>query len=592
MKIFTMRLGLKAQFMVFITAGLLLLATGTVIAVGYSRYTGLESSLRAFAENELKSLNSLVESAMDRRLDDQQNVAIKVFEGWFESRNRDYPGKLWSVWDPKTLAYMARTAGDHKPKLALDAIDEEALRTGQPVGRFVGDTYRYSLPIVLGHTSGTAKEVCLTCHVGAIGQKSGDVIAVFSSSMSVANELADLRKFMIFMSLAGLLAVLLLVLGIRTVFGRIITRPLDSITFAMRQLAAGDTATAVSGQQRTDEIGEMARAVEVFKHNAIERARLEAERTEQEKRAAEQERLARERQAALQRAADQKASDERHAMRQKMADDFEQAVGSVLEKVSAAAGELEQTANTLAGTAETTQRLSNAVASASEEASANVQSVASATAQMTDTVGEIGRQVHESSTIAGEAVSQAQKTDARVTELSKAANRIGDVVKLITAIAEQTNLLALNATIEAARAGDAGKGFAVVAQEVKALAAQTAKATDEISAQISGMQSATQESVAAIQEIGATISRISEISTTVAAAVEEQGAATREIATNVQQAAKGTAEVATNITQVSRGAAETGSASSHVLSSARSLARESSTLKNEIARFLGSVRAS
>ena len=206
-------------------------------------------------------------------------------------------------------------------------------------------------------------------------------------------------------------------------------------------------------------------------------------------------------------------------------------------------------------------------------------------------MGEIGRQVQELSRIAADAVKQARQTDGRINELSQAAGRIGDVVKLITAIAEQTNLLALNATIEAARAGEAGRGFAVVASEVKQLASQTAKATDDISSQIAGMQAATQESVGAIKEIGATIGRISEIAATIAAAVEEQGAATQEIARNVGEAAKGTAQVASNITDVNRGAGETGSASSQVLASAQSLSSESNHLKAEVDRFLSTVRA-
>jgi methyl-accepting chemotaxis protein len=210
---------------------------------------------------------------------------------------------------------------------------------------------------------------------------------------------------------------------------------------------------------------------------------------------------------------------------------------------------------------------------------------------MSASVAEISRQVHDSSRIAGEAVKQAEHTDLRINELLKAAGRIGDVVKLITAIAEQTNLLALNATIEAARAGESGRGFAVVASEVKALAAQTAKATDEIGAQIMGMQAATEDSVSAIKEIGATISRISDISTTIAATIEEQGAATSEIARNVSEAAKGTAEVAERIIQVNSGAGSTGSASAQVLASARSLSSESALLKAEVEKFLSTVRA-
>jgi methyl-accepting chemotaxis protein len=298
-----------------------------------------------------------------------------------------------------------------------------------------------------------------------------------------------------------------------------------------------------------------------------------------------------ERAAAEQKAAEEKADAARKLAMRKLADDFESAVGKIVDTVSMTAMELEGAASTLSRTAETTQQLSAAVAAASEESSANVQSVSAATDEMAASVNEISRQVQESSRIATEAVGQAEKTDNRISELSQAAGRIGDVIKLITAIAEQTNLLALNATIEAARAGAAGKGFAVVAQEVKQLASQTAKATDEIRGQIAGMQTATQESVSAIKEIGDTIDRISQIATTVATAVEEQGASTQEIARNVQQAAHGTAQVTGNITEVTRGASETGSASAQVLSSAKSLTGESNQLKMEVAKFLATVRA-
>ena len=285
------------------------------------------------------------------------------------------------------------------------------------------------------------------------------------------------------------------------------------------------------------------------------------------------------------------AREEKQTAMRKLADDFEATVGEIIDTVSSASTELEASAGTLTRTADMTQQLSATVASASDEASANVQSVASATEEMTSTVNEIGRQVTESTKIAEEAVRQAETTDAGMSELSQAAERIGDVLKLITTIAEQTNLLALNATIEAARAGDAGRGFAVVASEVKALAAQTAKATDDIGQQIGGIQAATQSSVGAIKQIGGTIRRISEIAATIAAAVEEQNAATREIARNVQQVAGGTAKVASNISEVSRGASETGSASAQVLSAAQSLSSESNHLKLEVGKFLHTVRS-
>jgi methyl-accepting chemotaxis protein len=348
-----------------------------------------------------------------------------------------------------------------------------------------------------------------------------------------------------------------------------IARPIRRIGDVLLELAGGNKAVEIPYTARGDEVGDNARAARTFRDNLIRIEQMEAEQKDQEAAAA-----ARRKQEMI-----------------KLAGAFEDAVGGIISSVSSASQQLEAAAGTLSGTAEETEQLSGMVAAASEEASANVGAVASAAEEMSASVVEIGRQVHDSSRIAGDAVKQAERTDARINELLKAAGRIGDVVKLITAIAEQTNLLALNATIEAARAGESGRGFAVVASEVKALAAQTAKATDEIGAQIAGMQSATEDSVGAIKEIGATISRISDISTTIAATIEEQGAATAEIARNVGEAAKGTVEVADKIAQVSHGASATGSASTQVLASARSLSTESGRLKNEVAKFLDTVRA-
>ncbi|TCU78917.1 methyl-accepting chemotaxis sensory transducer with Pas/Pac sensor [Bradyrhizobium sp. R2.2-H] len=290
-------------------------------------------------------------------------------------------------------------------------------------------------------------------------------------------------------------------------------------------------------------------------------------------------------------AVQRRAEAQRKADMTKLANGFEAAIGEIVETVSSAATELEASASTLSSTAGRAQELATAVATGSEAASTNVHSVASAAEEMSSSVREIGRQVQDSSRIASEAVSQAHATTERVSELSRAASRIGDVVELINAIAGQTNLLALNATIEAARAGEAGRGFAVVASEVKALAEQTAKATGEIGQQIGGIQAATQDSVSAIGEISGTIARLSEIASAIAAAVEQQGAATQEIARNVQEAARGTQQVSSNVGDVQRGASETGSASSQVLSAAQMLSRDSNRLKLEVGKFLNSVRA-
>ena len=397
------------------------------------------------------------------------------------------------------------------------------------------------------------------------------------------------QGIMVIIAVAG--GGILFALGIAIVSARYISRPITVLTSVVSRLAAGDLSASISNEDRNDEIGAMTRSVIVLKRNTTEMRRLETEQKETEARSVAEKQAVAEREAAERKVADQRAAAERKGAMHKLADEFEKAVGHIIASVSSASVELEAAAHRLTKTAETTQQLSGMVASASEVASANVQSVASAAEEMTGSVGEISRQVHESSKIAGEAVHQAQKTNVRISELSQAAGRIGDVIKLITSVAEQTNLLALNATIEAARAGAAGRGFAVVAQEVKALAGQTAKATEEIGVQIAGMQTATQDSVAAIKEIDETITRISGIAATIAAAVEEQGAATQEISRNVQEAAKGTAEVATNITDVNRGASETGSASTQVLASAQSLAKESTALKHEVAKFLDTVRA-
>jgi methyl-accepting chemotaxis protein len=365
-------------------------------------------------------------------------------------------------------------------------------------------------------------------------------------------------------------AAVILGLLIAFLIARGIIGPLSGLTSGMKELAGGNFGVVLPGLDRKDEVGDMAQAVETFKVKAEEKARDEAEAKVKQ---------------------DLLAAKQRKADMVKLADDFESAVGEIVETVSSASTELEASASTLTATAVRSQELTIMVAAASEEASTNVQSVASATEEMSSSVNEISRQVQDSARIAAEAVDQARKTNDRVSELSKAAARIGDVVELINTIAGQTNLLALNATIEAARAGEAGRGFAVVASEVKALAEQTAKATGEIGQQISGIQAATQESVNAIKEISGTIEKLSEISSTIAAAVEEQGAATQEISRNVQQAAQGTQQVSSNITDVQRGASETGSASSQVLSAAQSLSSDSNRLKLEVGKFLNSVRA-
>jgi methyl-accepting chemotaxis protein len=372
------------------------------------------------------------------------------------------------------------------------------------------------------------------------------------------------------LQIMGVVAAIILavVVGTSIVIGRGIAKPLSKINETMKRLAEGDLEMQVPEKDRKDEIGEMAATVQIFKDNAIEKVRLEAEH-EEEKALAEQ---------------------EKHELMLAMAGDFEASVGGVVNKVASASSDMQRSSEAMNATADRTTSQSAAVAAASEQASNNVQTVAAAAEELSSSIAEISRQVSQASRIASGAVKQAQDTNVKVQGLADAANKIGEVVALITDIADQTNLLALNATIEAARAGDAGKGFAVVASEVKNLANQTAKATEEIGSQIGGIQLATQEAVAAIESITKTISEIDEVAAGIASAVEEQGAATQEIARNVEQAAAGTQEVSHNIDGVSQAANDTGAAATMIRTAAEELSNQSDMLRSEVDKFLKNIR--
>jgi methyl-accepting chemotaxis protein len=361
---------------------------------------------------------------------------------------------------------------------------------------------------------------------------------------------------------------LLLGLLIAVLIGRAIVRPLSGMTAAMQKLAAGDHALEVPARERTDALGAMARALEVFKRNAIEAKRL-----------AETE------------AAGHATREARAARLDALTGSFEATVGELVESAAAAAGAMETTAQSLSATAEQTSRQSQAAAAASGQTAMSVQTVASAAEELAASVGEISRQVGQSAAIAGRAVEDARRTDEMVQRLAEGAQKIGEVVELISSIAGQTNLLALNATIEAARAGDAGKGFAVVASEVKSLANQTAHATGEIATQITAIQAATRQSVEAIQAIGRTIVEMSEIGASIATAVEQQGAATQEIARNAQQAAVGTQDVSGNVDGVQAAASQTGQAAQTVLGSAAQMVEQTRRLSGEVATFIAGVKA-
>ncbi len=398
--------------------------------------------------------------------------------------------------------------------------------------------------------------------------EAGKVIGIVYVGIPTAQFDAMLAQALWAMAIAAAIGALI-VLGMTMAIVRRVTAPLKAVTESLTGLAEGRTDVEVHHADRHDEIGAIARTIGVFKNNRIERLKLERERASAEAQAVEQ----------------------RKAELNSFVDDFRERIGGIIEQVLNSSGQFEKDAQRLSVTAHSTAEMSGRSADASRAASEHVRSAAAASSELSQSIVEISRRVQESNGVATDAVRQATATDQRMTELTAAGDRIGDVVKLITSIAEQTNLLALNATIEAARAGDAGRGFAVVAQEVKTLAGQTAKATDEISSHIVNMQNATEESVNAIKAIGQTIERISGISTSISSAVQQQGTATQSIAQGVEAAAGGTLDVADNIERVAKGATETETTSGQMLKSARELAEVSTHLKAEVEKFLDSVRA-
>jgi methyl-accepting chemotaxis protein len=388
-----------------------------------------------------------------------------------------------------------------------------------------------------------------------------------SAEQTAAASKVALRNLLILTAILSI-GLATLVFSVIVVARRVIG-PVNLMTRAMTNLASGNVDVEIPAARRNDEIGQMARAVHVFRDNAMEKARLEAEQANAERSRAE----------------------ERRSAMVAVADRFERSVKAVADGVSSAATEMQATAQQMSATAEESSRQSANVAGASDQAAANVQTVAATAEELSVSTTEIGRQVTHSAQITASAVAETEATNETVQGLAEAASKIGDVVKLINDIAGQTNLLALNATIEAARAGEAGKGFAVVAQEVKNLANQTAKATEEISQQVASIQNETSGAVAAIEKIRSIIGEVNDIATTIASAVEEQGASTQEIARNVQQAARGTQEVNENIAGVSGAAGETGAAAGQVLNAAQEMSRQAEQMRAEVDRFLGEVRA-
>ncbi|HBR69627.1 MAG TPA: hypothetical protein DEA55_09660 [Rhodospirillaceae bacterium] len=451
-----------------------------------------------------------------------------------------------------------------------DAVNEQLAKLKEPLERYTKSADRITKEVFVNPLG--AKEAYASFEQdfeyleGAMGDFSTVIEAEFDR---ITHQVEEQEKQIMGMVSAAVVFSLLVAFLSWFTSRTGIVKPIGAMTGVMEALSKGNLNIEVPYKDKKDEVGLMAQTVNVFKANAAETERMRKDQELQKQRSEE---------------------DKRRTMND-LATSFEREVSGVINAVSAAATEMEATAQSMAANSTQTSEKANVVASAAEDASSNVNSVASASEELSASINEISAQVSQSTRVANEAKDKARATSDRVQGLVAAANRIGEVVVLISDIAEQTNLLALNATIEAARAGDAGKGFAVVASEVKSLATETAKATDEISAQISGIQNATKQSSDAIRDILAVIERIDEISGTVAAAVEEQGAATQEIARNVQRASQGTSGVTRNIIEVTQAASETGQSASMVLDAARELAKQSTVLNDTVHGFISRVRA-
>ncbi len=587
--------------MAIAAAGILALAAVTIAVVGWFQFASLQDKLRGLSEDELSSLDALVEAAMQQRVDDPQNVAIRVFNGWFESRNKQYPGKLWSAWSPKVMAYMASAYPDHAAKPPLDQVDKEALSTARPVARFVDGAYRYSLPIILGRTLAAPKENCESCHSAGDGLKDGDVIAVFSSSLSTDKDMAALRGLMELMATGAVIGALFSIFVVWLVLGRVVTRPLTGMTEAMRRLAEGDTTIEVPAQDRTDEIGQMAGAVLVFRDAAIENARLEREAGEHSAREkgereaagrAQQEAIRQERLVVANSIGVGLANLAAKDLTYRMAADIPEAYRELQTDFNEAIGQLEEAMRSVAGSTGAIQAGTRDISTAADDLSqrteqqaSSLEETAAALEEITTTVKKSADGAAHAREVVAAADADAKKSSVVVRQavgamdaIAKSAVQISRIIGVIDEIAFQTNLLALNAGVEAARAGDAGRGFSVVASEVRALAQRSAEAAKEIKALISASTTQVDQGVKLVGETGESLERMM-------AQVVEINAVVGEIAAGAKEQAIGLAEVNTAINQMDQMTQRNAAMVGESTAATHTLSQETAQLSDLIGQF-------
>jgi methyl-accepting chemotaxis protein len=551
------KLAIPACLLMFVSAGIVLLARSSI--------GNLEQNTQRVVEvNATRAVTALqMALAVDEATIFEKNVIIETDDAAMQKQHENFKaarGQAFGAID--RLIALADTPERRSTNEGIKGMLTEFFAAAERSIAFGLKNQNEAAAKV----SSTEVRPARAKAVEAVAKRTEANLRDLQAAKAKASEVADSASMTLTnVAVSGLIVAFGLMAGI-AILG--VARPLNVMTNAMGRLASGDLDVAVAGTERKDEVGLLARSLQVFKDNAITARRLAAEQEVEN------------------------AAKMRRAERlDQITKSFEHNVSALTQGLAGAATEMEATAQSMAGVAEQTTQQTVIVAGAAEETSANVQTVAAASEEMSASVHEIVQQVSQSAQIAGRAVESAARTDATVRRLATTAERISTFVSVISNIASQTNLLALNATIEAARAGEAGRGFAVVATEVKELAGQTSKATNEIGERITEIQTATQEAVTDIEGISRIIGEMSSYAASIAAAMEEQGAATQEITRNVQEAAKGTEQVTVNISGVREGAGQTGAAASQVLSAAQELSRHSESLTHEVGSFLANVKA-